>query len=953
MPGLPGEGQNNVSIKPVSIRSKFLLGVISLLSLLGVIFIVLIQTTVHDRLVKELQLRGVSIARHFAEVATNPFLTESTILVEMLAEDYLASENDLTYIFAVNQKNEVVAQTFGKTFPTDLLTVNRISADKPYSIVPLNTEKGLVYDIAVPVMKGELGVVHCGMSADSIKKSIDNITGWTTRIIVGAIILVSLIAVFFARALTRSLQALAVGAETVGRGNLSHRIHISERDEVGQLAEAFNLMAENLQRTTVSKEYMDRLLNTMHDALVVLSPDHTIQTVNRAFCELLGYSGSELIGKSAEVFLFRNQEFLNREQTTMLAQDGFIEGIEQAYCRKDGREIPVLASLAKMLDETGTLQGIICAAQDISSLKQTERELQLKSEELEELNQSLEETVQIRTRQLARSNEGLKKEIVERKRAEQELLHAKDLAEVANRAKSNFLANMSHEIRTPLNAVIGMADMLRESDMTPEQQEYLGILHRSGLTLLELIRDLLDLTKIEAGRMELETIPFDLEEVIDRTNEMLAVKAHEKGLELTCRIDPGTPLLLQGDPNRLRQVLTNLIGNAIKFTASGEIRLEVKATAVEQGHAEIRFAVSDTGIGIPPDKIDTIFDKFSQADSSITRQYGGSGLGLAISKLLLEQMGGKIWVESQVGRGSTFFGSVRLEVQPAALPDSEFFTRHLAGIKALIVDDNASARAVTRELLACWGAEADTAADSDGALAALHTAREAGDPYRLLLMDSRLAASDGIKVMEQLLLQDPTLLTRTIMMLSADHPSSDIRRLYELGITVHLLKPLKRRELRQTITKILHLPQAGHQSAMRKETHATPTPSQDMVRILLAEDAEDNRQIFRLFLKSTRFVLDEAENGAVAVEKFKTGSYAMVLMDMQMPIMDGLSATKAIRQLEKERDLTPTPIIALTAFTSTEDIQNCLAAGCDLHISKPVRKDKLIETIVNTAGGAT
>ncbi len=938
--------------KTISIRSKFLLGVVSLLMLLGSIFIVLIQTTIHDRLVKELQLRGVSIARHFAEVATNPFLTESTILVEMLADDYLEHEDDLTYVFAVDQKNEVVAQTFGKTFPTDLLTINRVRPGQPYSIVPLKTEKGLVYDIAVPVMQGELGVVHCGMSADSIRKSIDNITGWTTRIIIAAIILVSLIAVFFAKALTRSLQALATGAETVGRGNLSHRIQISERDEVGQLAEAFNMMAENLQRTTVSKEYMDRLLNTMHDALVVFSPDHTIQSMNRAFCELLGYDRPELFGKPAGILSSQDEDFLNHEQTGRLAQDGFIEGIEQTYCKKDGTEIPVLVSLAEMADESGKLQGIICAAQDISSLKQTERELQLKGEELEELNQRLEDTVQIRTRQLARSNEGLQKEIVERKRAEQELLHAKEQAEVANRAKSVFLANMSHEIRTPLNAVIGMADMLRESDMTPEQQEYLGILHRSGLTLLELIRDLLDLTKIEAGRMELENIPFDMEEVIDLTCEMLAVKAHEKGLELTCRIAPNTPLFLQGDPNRLRQVLTNLIGNAIKFTATGEISLKVESGAVEQGKIEIRFTVSDTGIGIPPDKIDSIFEKFSQADSSITRKYGGSGLGLAISKLLLEQMKGSIRVESQIGEGSTFYVTARLDKTDPPI-GSEFTPLNLDGVKALIVDDNANACAITGELLANWGAKTDMAADRDGALAALHGAREAGEPYQLLLMDSRLAAMDSIKVMEQLLHQDGSLMQRTVMMLSADHPSSDIKRLCELGITNHLQKPLKRRELSQTIAKMLNVHQSPLPLKAEKNATITPPPTQDVFRILLAEDAEDNRNIFRLFLKNTRFDLDEAENGAVAVEKFKAGSYAMVLMDMQMPIMDGLSATRAIRQLERERALTPTPIIALTAFTSTEDIQNCLAAGCNLHISKPVRKDKLIETIVNTAGGVT
>jgi len=936
-------------MKSFSIRSKFLIGVISLLFLLGASIITLLQTTIRDRLVRELEQRGVSIARHFAEVATNPFLTESNVIVEMLAEDYLKTENDLEYIFAVNQKNEVVAQTFGKGFPVDLLTANRLAPGQEYRVAPLKTEKGIIYDVAVPIMKGELGVVHCGISAASINKSIDNITGWTTRIIFLMLLLVSLCAALFAKALTEPLKVLAKGSETVGKGDLSHRITIDRQDELGQLADAFNSMTENLQRTTVTRDYMDRILNTMLDALVVLSPERTIQSVNRAFCQMLGYTSDELLGQPVEVFSVGPHEPFDQKQVSRLGQEGCIVGVEQTFHTKDGRDIPVLTSLAEMNDENGNLQGIICAAQDISNLKRTEQELHLKQSELEELNENLEVTVQMRTNQLASANEGLLAEIAERRRTEQELVHAKELAEVASRAKSNFLATMSHEIRTPLNAIIGMADLLRDSSMTPEQREYLGILHRSGMNLLELIKDILDLSKVEAGLMEFEALPFDLEDVVDRTCEMLAIRTHEKGLELTCSIDPAVPLALQGDANRLRQVLINLVSNAVKFTASGEINLEVKTSSIAQDEVILQFAVADTGIGIPQDKIDTIFEKFSQADSSITRNYGGSGLGLAISKKLLENMGGQIWVESQVGRGSTFFFTIRLGTRPAISPESHT-GMDLAGVRTLIVDDNSHSRAIARGMLGRWGGVADEAADETDALAKINRATESGNPYRLLLLDSRLAGTDGFHIVEHLQ-QDQSLLHATIMMLTSDHRANDIKRLNDFGVVSHLLKPLKRRELGRVIAETLRSEETTSPSPALK---ATPLAAHNrQVRILLAEDAEDNRLILRLFLKNTPFKVEEAVNGQEAVEKFKTGSYDLVLMDVQMPVMDGLNATRAIRRLEQERALQPTPIIALTAHTYAEDIQNCLAAGCDLHISKPIRRNALLETLDRYAGGVT
>ncbi len=523
-----------------------------------------------------------------------------------------------------------------------------------------------------------------------------------------------------------------------------------------------------------------------------------------------------------------------------------------------------------------------------------------------------------------RLNRQLRSEIGERERTEREL-------KAANRAKSEFLANMSHEIRTPMNGVIGMTGLLLDMGLTEEQYRCAEVVRKSGETLLSLINDILDFSKIEARKLDIEIFDFDLEAVVGDTAEMLALKAEEKGLEVVCFIQPDVPRRVRGDAGRLRQILTNLGSNAVKFTSSGEIAISVALVERTGEHDVLRFEVRDTGIGIPREKIATLFSPFTQVDGSTTRRYGGTGLGLSISKRLVHLMGGSIGLESVEGKGSTFWFTVPLEKQMGAVETAEN-RLDLTGVRVLAVDDNEVNREILNKMLASWGCLTTEAVDGRDAMEKLRKAREAGSPYHVALLDRCMPGEDGIELGRRIK-SDPSLReTKTIMITSL---GSDATDLSGAGFEGVLVKPVRQGLLRSLLESAISgtarpcFPTKNAGSS----PDAAPAPKG---RILLAEDNSTNQIVAVALLRKLGHRVDVVADGVEAVKALKGIPYDVVLMDCQMPEMDGYEATRRIRCGEAGDSRRSTPIIAMTARAMQGDREKCLDAGMDDYLSKPI-----------------
>jgi len=698
------------------------------------------------------------------------------------------------------------------------------------------------------------------------------------------------------RANVHEFSSLAVKA---GKG---FRILSVQRDVGGQMA-----ARRALER---DRELFEALLEAVPDSIYFKDGRNRFVRVSRSKAEHLGVEPAEVIGKTdADFYPEAKARQMSADDEAVMRTGRPIVAKEEKLTRADGTVRWVSATKVPRHDAYGRLAGTIGISRDVTDLKAAQQEL--------------------------------------RRRAA-DIAAARREAESANRARSDFLANMSHEIRTPLNGILGMTELALTTTLNEEQHEYLEAVQHSARSLMALLNDLLDFSKIDAGKLELEAQPFELERTMERLIGPLAIQAHQKGLELTVEVAPESPRRLIGDPHRLGQVIINLVGNAIKFTETGEILLQVEP--VPGGRAEdeevLHFSISDTGIGVPAPLQEAIFESFRQGDSSTTRHYGGTGLGLAICRELVGMMGGQIRASSPSdairseggGPGSTFQFTAHFRRDDSPPPPEQPRARNLADMRALIIDDNATNRRVLSHTLAAWGMAPEEAAEGDAAVEMVRQARRAGQPYGIVLLDCQMPGMDGFDVADEL---RGELSGAVVMMLTRIGQKEHKRRCRELGIAHYLLKPISASSLMDSLMEALSLSGAASAPAGRSELETELSLG---LSVLLAEDNEINLKVARHMLEKAGCKVTAARTGLEVVEAVQKSRFDCVLMDVQLPGLDGLEATARIREAERETGA-HLPVIAMTAHAMKDDRENCLAAGMDDHVPKPIDRARLLDAI--------
>jgi len=665
-------------------------------------------------------------------------------------------------------------------------------------------------------------------------------------------------------------------------------------DRSGSVVAASTIARDIRERQEADKVrfQLAAIVDSSDDAILGKSLEGVILNWNRAAEKLFGYTAEEMVGRHISSLVPPDRQSEVEDILARVRAGEAVDHFETVRVRKDGAAVPVSLTISPVLDRSGSVAAASTIARDIR----------------------------------------------ERNRLQAELEAARDQAMEVSRLKSDFLATMSHEIRTPMNGVIGMTGLLLDGELDPEQREYAETIRSSGEALLSIINDILDFSKIEAGKLDLELIDFDLRSVIEEVAVLLAEQAQSKGLELLTFVRPEAHTRVRGDPGRFRQILTNLVGNAVKFTAEGEIVIRASVANESGDDVLVRVVVTDTGMGIAPTALALLFEPFSQADASTTRIHGGTGLGLAICKQLIERMGGEITVDSKVGEGTTFTFTLRLGKQTDAADVMPAIARaDLSGQRVLIVDDNATNRTILTHQVSSWGMPNRAAAGGAEALDLLRAAASRGEDYDVVLLDMDMPDMDGLQVAHALR-DDPSLARIPIVMFTSAAIRGSGALAREAGIAAVLTKPVRQSHLLDAIATVMGGPVDRGTPLVSHDTLAE-SKARSLPRLLVAEDNPVNQMVTTLMLAKLGYRSDMVANGAEAVEATSRIRYGAVLMDCQMPEMDGYEASTEIRR--RERDGEHVPIIAMTAAAMVGDRERCLAAGMDDYVPKPVKAEEL------------